>query len=155
MSKIYFNFPYEGGKIEKSNGATRRNLVIVSGKDFQGEFIPYNDKGWTQTEGEVAYYEKGNHSYIFINPPKKEGVVGVFMGGGYGVNVSPEPIFMASSCGGYGNSESNIGIVTCESILAHDTYKGRHGVRYDKFTPDGFIPLGNDVLLDGEEAVEV
>jgi len=57
------------------NGATRRRLVVVNKLGPIGENINF-------VEAQLGFLNKGNHSFIFINPPRKDDdrTLGLFRG---------------------------------------------------------------------------
>ncbi len=136
---------------EAQNGATRRTLVIVNktGKRIiPDEFVFVN----------VGTLDKGNHSFIFLNNPvsgvKTEAeVLGLFLNKQYGYKCLNEEdeIYAKSSVGGYGNSESKMGLYKLGAIIKVNTYKNRRGYHYYKLTENGWKYLGQDVPLEEKE----
>ena len=132
------------------NGATRRTLVVINTTKQEGK----------ELKVDVGTLDKGNHSFIFLNPEKKSDtnrVVGLFLNRSYGYTVveehSPEDaeIYTASSVGGYGNSESKFGLYKVGTILAVHSYKHRQGDTYWKLTESGWEELGRDIPLSSDE----
>jgi len=138
------------------NGATRQILTIINktGK----ELIP----GIAYDDISLGVLDKGRHSYIFINNSKKpddDRVVGIFTCNAYGYRiVSGKELYTARSIGGYGNSESRFGIYEAGTTIATNSYKGRHGEKFYKLSPEkGWECLGTDVPIeeDGDKIQEI
>jgi hypothetical protein len=101
MAKVYLNKEVELNR-EKiwmaRNGATRRNLVLINKLKKEGKRKKLLSK--------VGFFEKGKHSFIFLNPSNKQDkIIGIFLNSKYGYSLKRgDMIFEASSIGGYGNS---------------------------------------------------
>ena len=135
---IYFNqnLPEEERAWSAKNGATRRELVIINklGKEINAGI---------GIDCRVGKLDKGNHSFLFINPGHDDRVLGVFLNNAYGYTVKEgEELWTASSIGGYGNSESRMGIYTVGTLIYNHTDKNRQTVSYYRLTDNGweFIP---------------
>jgi hypothetical protein len=152
IMKVIFSRPlnFERGKERiwsAQNGATRRSLVVVStlrleAKDVQGIFA------------RLGWLDKGNHSFIYLNPEKinSRRIVGLYLCAGYGYRViRGKEYYTASSVGGYGNSESRFGLYEPGTIIAEDSYKGRQGEDYYRLTAEKWEFLGTDVAIDDDE----
>lgn len=102
------------------NGATKRLLLVINktGRDIEYN-VPFN--------GSIGTLEKGNTAFIFINSEKRKDdkTLFVFIDGCYGVSLYKEPIFLAVSTGGYGNSESTIAVCSENTLLEKHSYKNR------------------------------
>lgn len=167
--KVFFNqgLPAKG-ESEKfpeqvwvaQNGATRRTLVVINKTGME---IPANQPFRCQ----LGFLNKGNHSFIFINPPRKgdNRTMGVFLNTAQGFDVINKygaeaekdgVVFSASSVGGYGNSESRMAVIRPGFFVAENSYKNRRGYYYWRFDPEeGWIDLGRDVPLSPEEIQEI
>jgi hypothetical protein len=152
IMKVIFNrtldFEPETEQIwSAQNGATRRTLVLIStlrleAKDVQGVFA------------RVGWLDKGNHSFIFLNPEKSQSkrIVGLYLCSGYGyVVIRGKELYTASSVGGYGNSESRFGLYEPGTIIAESSYKNRQGRDYYRLTAEKWEFLGTDVAIDDDE----
>ena len=156
MSKVFFN-----EKIEKEwsaqNGAKRRTLLVANKLD---KTIEENKPIICR----IGFLNKGNHSFIFVNEDKFKNetkVLGVFVNSSYGYSVvekdSPEnaEIFTASSFGGYGNSESKIGIYKEGTLLKIHTYKNRTDPSFCKLTQNGWQYISFEEYISSEKEDEV
>lgn len=129
---IYFNrdLPEDEKAWGAKNGATRRELVIINklGKEISGGI-----------DCRIGKLDKGNHSFLFVNPGHDDRILGVFLldGCGYTVKEGTE-VWTASSVGGYGNSESRIGIYEVGALIYTHTYKNRQTGHYYRLTKDGW-----------------
>ena len=105
---------------EASNGATRRNLVIIN---KLGVEIPAN----CPVQCRIGVLDKGNTSFIFINPGTDERVLGLFLNRSHGfvVQDSSLEVFAAASFGGPGNSESKMGVYLEGALIEEHSYKNR------------------------------
>jgi hypothetical protein len=112
------------------NGATRRELIVINklGKEIE-----------TGVDCRIGKLDKGNHSFLFLNPGHDDRVLGVFLLNGYGYTVKEgEEVWTASSVGGYGNSESRIGIYSVGTLIYTHTYKNRRAGEYFRLTENGW-----------------
>jgi hypothetical protein len=128
----------EGKVWEAQNGATRRTLVVINKiavSDGQVNFIDCS----------LGFLDKGNHSFIFINPNKfnDDRILGLFLNRECGFKVvEGNEMYSNNSIGGYGNSESKFGIYEVGTIIEVTTYKNRKTPTYYKLTTDGWVNLG-------------
>jgi len=131
---------------EAKNGATRKHLLVIN---KLGVEIPAD----TPIKCDLGVLDKNGKAYIFINPSKKEDsrILGVFICGSYGYTVKQgEELFVASSVGGYGNSESKMGIYTVGTVLAVHSYKNRSGDAFYVLTEKGWEELPDDSFFENE-----
>ena len=153
------HLPNEERAWAASNGVTRRNLVVVNKLNIE---IPAN----TFVKGRVGVLDKGNHSFIFLNKPKlliKKRAIVLNRGCGFDIlneqGQEVEPLYSASSIGGYGNSKSKMAILDGDKVayIQYHTYKMRHGYIYEKYIPSsGFKDVGVEELpWTSEEIQEV
>jgi hypothetical protein len=150
--KVIFNRSLNFDRLKEriwsaQNGATRRTLVVVSKLKLQAEDAQ-------SIFAQVGWLDKGNHSFIFLNPERKDSrkIVGLFLCSGYGYSVvKGTELYTASSVGGYGNSESRFGLYEPGTIIAESSYKNRQGEDYYRLTSDRWEFLGTDVAIDGDE----
>lgn len=113
------------------NGATRRELVVINklGKEIESAI-----------DCRIGKLDKGNHSFLFVNPGHDDRVLGVFLLDGYGYTVKEgDEVWTASSVGGYGNSESRIGIYEVGAVIYAHTYKNRKTGTYWRMTLNGWV----------------
>lgn len=155
MAKVWFSekLNFENERIWTAcNGATRRRLVVVNKLGTIGENVNF-------VEAQLGFLNKGNHSFIFINPPRKDDdrILGLFLCRGYGYRVvEGEELFTASSVGGPGNSESRFGVYTVGTLIACASYKMRRGETFYRLDPEyGWLWLGTDIALPGDEIQEI
>jgi hypothetical protein len=134
------------------NGATRRELVLVN---------KLGDIGKTKSVvSKVGFIKKGNTSFIYLNPSEKtDKTIGIFLCESYGYTLKKgEEIFVSSSYGGYGNSESKFGIYELGTILEVHSYKHRRGDNYYELRSSDWKFLGKDIPLsedlDGINCIE-
>ena len=142
MSKIYVNKCIEsGGSYALKNGATKRLLLVINktGRDIEAN-IPFI--------GRVGTLEKANTSFVFINEARPENKddqeLFVFVDSKYGVTFfNEDPIFYASSRGGYGNSKSTIAVLKKGTVIKCHSYKNRNEADFLITDDKGFtdIPL--------------
>ena len=77
-------------------------------------------------------------------------IFGIFLNKAYGFTlVRGKEIVSFSSIGGYGNSESKIGIYEVGTLLVVHTYKNRRPASYWELTKEGWQCLGNDIYTLG------
>lgn len=117
------------------NGATRRELVVINklGKEIQAD---------TGVDARIGKLDKGNHSFLFINPGHDDRVLGVFLWNGYGYTVKAgTEVWTANSVGGYGNSESRIGIYEVGALIYTHSYKNRKTGEYFRLTNNGWVEV--------------
>ena len=138
MAKIIANqnldLSIQGEIWSASNGATRRTLIIIN--KTSGYEVPR-----TQFLAQIAFLDKGNHSFIFLNESKQEDkrVFGLFLNTSYSFDlVSGKELFSNTSSGGYGNSCSKFGLYEVGAILKEHTYKNRSSPTYHLLTEDGW-----------------
>lgn len=135
---------------EAQNGATRRSLVLINKTGRPPE--P------SRIEGKLGFLDKGNHSFIFVNPGNGDNsrVLGIFLCSDYGYRVvAGTELYTASSVGGYGNSESRFGVYEVGTIIAANSYKGRRGEDFWKLTSEGWVSMGTDIPIEGGEVTEI
>lgn len=150
MAKIFCNTTLKSGeKRELQNGATRRTLVLInkSGRDIEAN-ISFN--------ADLGFLNKGNHSFVFINPPKKKDdrTLFIIMNNGYRLHFHRgTPIFHEISEGGYGNSKSTLAVLPIGTILEYESYKNRNTPNFDELTETGIIeiPPEDAYLMIGNE----
>lgn len=134
------------------NEATRRRLVVVNKLGPIGENVNF-------VEAQLGFLNKGNHSFIFINPPRKDDdrILGLFLCRGYGYRIiEGEELFTASSIGGPGNSESRFGVYAPGTLIACASYKMRRGESFYRLDPEnGWVYLGHDIPLSENEIQEI
>lgn len=138
MAKIICNqqlpLMTEGAIWSASNGATRRTLILINKiKGYEVERSEFF--------AQIAFLDKGNHSFIFLNQSKQEDkrVFGLFLNKSYSFDlVSGKELFSNTSSGGYGNSCSKFGIYEVGTILKEHTYKNRNTPTYYRLTEDGW-----------------
>jgi len=151
--KVFFNYelPANEQAWEACNGTVRRKLMIINNL---GREIPSREP----VDCQLAFLNKGNHSFIFINPgrPGDDRIKGVFMDKGYGLRVHEgKEIFSACSTGGPKNSESTFGIYEAGTILALDSYDSRQGESFTKLDPvKGWID-GSLAEIFADDVIEV
>jgi len=149
MAKLYVNVKLNFKSLDEKiwsakNGATRRTLVVISKLgDIGNKDCLICRVGWLN---------KGNHSFIFLNPSNKDDqILGLFLDHSYGYSlIKGKELFSASSVGGYGNSESKFGIYTLGTILKCETYKNRNGYDYYELTHSGWKDLGRDYIFEDD-----
>ncbi len=120
---------------EAKNGATRKHLLVIN---KLGVEIPAG----TPIKCNLCVLDKNGETYIFINPPRTEDnrILGVFLCSSYGYTVKQgEELFVASSRGGYGNSESKMGIYTVGTVLAVHSYKILTEKGWEELPDDSFF----------------
>lgn len=126
------------------NGATRRELVVINklGREIE------EDSG---VDARIGKLDKGNHSFLFINPGHDDRVLGVFLCSEYGYTVRKGvEIWTSNSVGGYGNSESRIGIYEVGALIYTHTYKYRRTGQYYRLTENGWVIVPTHEI-EGEE----
>ena len=131
---------------EAKNGATRKHLLVIN---KLGVEIPAD----TPIKCDLCVLDENEKVYIFINPSRKEDnrILGVFLCSSYGYTVKQgEELFVASSRGGYGNSESKMGIYTVGTVLAVHSYKNRSGDIFYILTEKGWEELPDDLFFENE-----
>lgn len=155
MAKVWLSekLNFENERIWTAcNGATRRRLVVVNTLGAIGESVNF-------IEAQLGFLNKGNHSFIFINPPRKDDdrTLGLFLCRGYGYRVvEGEELFTASSVGGPKNSESRFGVYTPGTLIACASYGMRRGETFYRLDPEhGWLWLGDDAVLPGDEIQEI
>jgi len=163
---VFFNssLPASERACSMKNGATRRELVIIN--KFGRELVENE-----AVDACLGKLEKTNASFLFVNPGHEDRVLGVFVCSGYGYSVIgqcpdlyrngdksvPEnttgdrrpalsselagEVWTASSVGGYGNSESRIGIYEVGVLLYSHTYKDRTAGNYFRLTQVGWVSV--------------
>lgn len=139
MAKIYCNqklsLDKQGEIWSASNGATRRNLVIIN---KLMSVTPSNE-----LNASVGTLDKGNHSFIFLNEEKmndKNRIVGLFLNSDYAYQVlEGKELYSSYSSGGYGNSCSMFGLYEVGTLLEINTYKNRNTPSYYRLTESGWI----------------
>jgi hypothetical protein len=124
---------------QRQNGATRRTLVLINKIRGLGEADKIEN-------AKVGFLNKGNHAFIFINPPDKgqhdDRILGIFLNSKYGYSVlEGEELYGNYSQGGPGNSCSQFGIYTPGTLIEVDTYKHRTTPRYYRLTETGWIEV--------------
>ncbi len=130
---VYFNIklPAKERAWSAKNGATRRELIVVNKIGVEIE---------SGADCRIGKLDKGNHSFLFINPGHDDRVLGVFLCGEYGYTVKEgEELWTSSSIGGYGNSESRIGIYGMGTLIYTHTYKNRQTGTYYRLTELGWV----------------
>lgn len=147
--KVYFNETInldDGEQVwSAKNGAKRRTLVLINKTGVKGRV--------NCLEAQVSVFEKGNHSFIFLNPPKAEDnrIKGIYLNSYCGYDVvypkDYKPPFEACSVGGPGNKMSQFGVYDVGVIIKEYSYKHRAGETYYKLTESGWECLGTDVVL--------
>ena len=154
MAKVYCNCSLKNGeKKELKNGATKRTLCLVNKSGIDIEYnVPFN--------ADLGFLNKGNHSFVFINPPKKmdDRVLFIIMNGGYGLHFhGGTPLFYEISEGGYGNSKSSLAVLSVGTIVEYETYKNRHTPSFDELTETGIFEIAAEdaYLMLGEEVEEI
>ena len=133
-------------KIERAwtacNGATRDRLLVIN---KTGADIPSN----VPVKGRLGVLDKGRHHYLFVNTGDGPDRV-IWLDRAYGFRVLDEsgqdlePLWSASSVGGYGNSRSKIAVVdgAMSHYVAAATYKMRRGYNYYRYIPgQGIEPI--------------
>ena len=131
---IYFNqkLSEEEKAWSAKNGATRRELVVINKLGIEVE----SDSGVNCRIGKL---DKGNHSFLFLNPGHDDRTLGVFLLNGYGYTVKEgQEVWTASSVGGYGNSVSRVGIYEVGALIYTHTYKNRKAGSYYRLTEKGW-----------------
>jgi hypothetical protein len=139
------------------NGATRRTLLIIN-KLYPGINQVNNELFLDNIECSVGYLDKGNHSFIFINPPKKDDsrTVGLFLNSSYSYTlISGKELYSNSSSGGYGNSCSTFGLYEVGTVLKEHTYKNRKSASYYELTENGWTRRESYDINDGEKITEI
>ena len=134
-----------------SNGATRKTLCLINktGKDIEKKF---------GIDCRVGFLNKGNHSFIFMNPgkPNNDRIIGLFLNTDYGYDlIEGEELFSNSSFGGPGNSESKFGIYVIGSLIAERSYKNRRGENYSRLTAKGWEKVEKSSMIEDSEITEV
>lgn len=129
------------------NGATRTHLKLIdSGAIRETE---------TKFKCSIGTLNKGNHSFIFLNPPKANDnrVLGVFLNSSYSFKlVEGKELFRADSEGGYGNSCSSFGVYEVGALLKVHTYKFRKSPSYYRLTESGWLEVPDYEIESGEQA---
>lgn len=161
MAKVFFNSKISGkGKIwSAKNGATRRELVlIVNENDFQ-EGIKLEEGAYIEVS--LGTLKKGNHSFIFVNKPRKasDNILGVFINKSYGYEVRNKnkeemTLFEDYSVGGPGNSCSQFGIYKLGTIIEVNTYKDRSASDWWLLTERGWVYLKTEADIRGSDTVD-
>ena len=148
MAKVFFNKALDFSREQvwyAQNGAKRRTLIIVNKLGNVGENV-------TNINADVGVFEKGNHSFIFLNPETertKGRTLGIFLNNSCGYRLKTgESRFVASSVGGYGNSESKFGVYEVGAVIAVHSYKNRQGDTYYKLLASGWVEMGSDVPIE-------
>jgi len=148
MSTIYFSRNVNASPEQMyfaSNGATRPNLYILNKSNIRPESTS------EMHNVRLGTLDKGNNHYIFINDSngsEAHSVYGIVMSNGYGFELLEGTLlWSANSCGGYGNSESAIGVCLPGAIFKLLTYKHRTPPTYMKLTECGWITLADHQLF--------
>jgi len=141
MATVHFattlSLDTEGTVWSASNGATRRKLQIINK-------LPAGSGQVKTIDCQVGTLDKGNHSFIFLNPAKPEDkrILGVYTNTSYGYSVvEGTEIYGNYSSGGPGNSCSQFGIYEVGTILKIATYKNRRPPYYVKFEKTGWVEV--------------
>ena len=149
MAKVFFNqrlnFTIQGEIWRAKNGATRRDLKLINKVS--------SDKNVDFIEAQLGKLDKGNHSFIFINEPKKSDnrILGVFLNSEYAYDVvEGKEIFSNYSSGGPGNSCSQFGIYELGTLLKVHTYKNRRPASYYRLTEEGWQYIENHEVEQSE-----
>ena len=155
MARIFCNYSIlNGEKIEVKNGATRRTLVLIN---KTGQDIEKN----TPFAGDLGFLNKGNHSFVFINEPRKSNdnrTLFIIMNQAYGITVhNANPLFKEVSTGGYGNSESTLAVLPLGCIVEKHSYKNRNTPSFIELTETGIIEIPEEEAYQklGEEIKEI
>lgn len=148
MAKVYFNqtLDFSSEVIwSAKNGATRRELKLINKVVKGGET--------NVLECQLGTLDKGNHSFIFLNTPKKNDnrIFGIFLNSSYSYEVvEGEEVFANHSSGGYGNSCSTFGIYKVGTLLKVHTYKFRNPPTYYKLSENGWEVVENYIVEQNE-----
>ena len=149
MARVYFSHALPADEVcwSAKNGATRKALFVIN--KLRREII--DDE---PVECNLGILNKNNKAFIFVNPTEgkqDERVLGVFLCGSYGYTVKQgEELFVASSVGGYGNSESKMGIYTVGTVLAVHSYKHRRGDSFYRLTASGWVEVDDSEIFENE-----
>lgn len=154
MAKVFCNsrldLSKEGQVWSASNGATRRTLVVINKINGSDQAVCFN--------AQVGFLDKGNHSFIFINPAREgdNRVFGLFLNSDYAYQVlEGKEVFTNYSQGGYGNSCSQFGIYEVGALLEVNTYKNRQTPSYYRLTVNGWINIKPYEVEQGKDIQEV
>jgi hypothetical protein len=121
MAKIFCNYRLSFSEEivwQACNGATRQRLKVINKTALKGQMAVF--------EASIGTYENARSSYLFLNPAKNGDtrVLGMFLNADYGFTLREgKELFSASSVGGYGNSESRMGIYEVGALVEVHTYK--------------------------------
>ena len=132
---IYFECELPATGWSACNGATRRKLVIVN---KLGVAIEAN----CGIDCRIAKIDGAHESVLLITPGHDSRTLGVFFLNGYGYTVKEgTEIWTASSVGGYGNSESRVGVYQVGTLIYVHTYKNRRAGTYHRLTNEGWTEV--------------
>jgi hypothetical protein len=150
MAKIFCNYRLNFSEEivwQACNGATRTRLKIINKTVLKGQMAVF--------EASLGTYENARSSYLFLNPAKNgdNRVLGLFLNSEYGFTLREgRELFAASSVGGYGNSESRMGIYEMGALIEVHTYKNRRPSTFFKLTETGWVEVPNHEVISAEIA---
>jgi hypothetical protein len=151
MAKIFCNYRLSFSEEviwQACNGATRTRLKIINKTVLKGQMAVF--------EASLGTYENGRNSFIFLNAPKNGDtrVLGLFLNSDYGFTVREgKELFSASSVGGYGNSESRMGIYEMGALIEVHTYKNRRPSTFFKLTETGWVEVPNHEVIESIDEI--
>ena len=156
MAIVYFNCQLPQDKYleehygqdvvwRQKNGATRKELLVVN---KLGVNIPQN----MPVQCSLGTLEKNKKAYLFINKNAQDNrVFGVFLNSYCGFTLKDgEAVFEADSTGGYGNSQSKMGVYKVGALVAVHSYKNRGGDVFYRLTEKGWVEISDMEMFEQE-----